>query len=250
MAGEDRTLSHQSASGEDGLRRRRRIFWAVAGGAFLLAVAALFFYGEIAAGVRFLIRVQERKQRFRSWIDSFGPWAPLVFIGIQVFQVVFSPIPGELTGFLGGYVFGAWPSVAYSTVGLSAGSWLAFLLGRWLGRPFVEKLMSRAVLDKFDFLISSRGTLFAFIFFSIPGFPKDYMCYLLGLSPMRTGTFLFVATVGRVPGTVMLSLQGANLYQERYGLLAGIFVGALLLILLCGYFAEPIRLWLRGKVKK
>lgn len=247
MTGENRAFSQQSLDEENGLRRRRRIFWAVGGGAILLAVAALFFREEVAEGIRFLARVQERKERFRGWIDSFGSWGPLVFIGIQVFQVVFSPIPGELTGFLGGYVFGVWTSVVYSTAGLSAGSWLAFLLGRWLGRPFVERLMSRAILDKFDFLVTGRGALLAFIFFSIPGFPKDYMCYLLGLSPLRTGTFLLVATFGRIPGTVMLSLQGANLYEEKYGLLAAIFVGGLVLVLLCGYFAEPIRLWLRGK---
>src|SRR3972149_1996414 len=102
MGGEDRTLSHQPASGGDGPRRRRRIFWAVAGGAFLLAVAALFFYGEIAAGVRFLIQVQERKQRFRSWIGSFGPWASLLFLGLPVFQAGFFALTGQLKGFLGG----------------------------------------------------------------------------------------------------------------------------------------------------
>jgi uncharacterized membrane protein YdjX (TVP38/TMEM64 family) len=126
---------------------------------------------------------------------------------------------------------------------------MCFFLGRWLGRPFVERLMSRAVLDKFDFLVANRGAFFAFIFFSIPGFPKDYMCYLLGLSPLRTGTFLIVATLGRIPGTLMLSLQGANLYDERYDLLVGIFAGVFVLFLLAWYFAEPIRLWLRSKAE-
>lgn len=250
MAGENRPRSQRAQENGNGLRRRRRFFWAMAGGALLLAAAVVFFHGEIGSGLRFLARVQERKEMFRNWIDSFGSGGPFVFIGVQVFQVVFSPIPGELTGFLGGYVFGVWPSVVYSTAGLTIGSWISFFLGRWLGRPFVEKLMSRSVLDRFDFLVARRGAPLAFIFFSIPGFPKDYMCYLLGLSPLRTGTFLIVAAVGRLPGTVMLSLQGANLYEEKYGLLTAIFAAALVLCLLCGYFAEPIRLWLRGKVER
>ncbi|MEK6711805.1 MAG: TVP38/TMEM64 family protein [Nitrospinota bacterium] len=250
MAGEDRQPFPGAGENVDGLRRRRRIFWAVAGAALVLAAGAFFFFDEIAAGLRFLGRVQQQKEKFRNWIGSFGSWAPLVFIGLQVFQVVFSPIPGELTGFLGGYVFGVWPSVVYSTIGLSAGSWACFFIGRWLGRPFVERLMSRAVLDKFDFLVMGRGALLAFVFFSIPGFPKDYMCYLLGLSPLRTGTFLIVATLGRVPGTLMLSLQGANLYEERYGLLVGIFAGALVLGLFFAYFGESIRIWLRKKAER
>ncbi len=46
------------------------------------------------------------KEKIKTWLKSFGSAAPLVFIFIQSFQVVFAPIPGEATGFLGGYLFG------------------------------------------------------------------------------------------------------------------------------------------------
>ena len=46
------------------------------------------------------------KEKIRNWLISFGSAAPLVFILIQSLQVVFAPIPGEATGFLGGYLFG------------------------------------------------------------------------------------------------------------------------------------------------
>ncbi len=232
-----------------GLLRRRTIFFSAAAGFLLLAALVFLYREELAGGVEFLARIQEKKERFRNWIFSFGAWGPLVFIGVQIFQVVFSPIPGELTGFLGGYIYGVWLATLYSTVGLSVGSWLCFLLGRWLGRPFVEKLIPRSVLDKFDFLVNNRGAFLAFIFFAIPGFPKDYMCYVLGLSPLRTGVFLFVATVGRIPGTIILGLQGANVYEERYGVFFTLLIGVLILGALAAYFAEPIRIWLRGKVK-
>lgn len=207
------------------------------------------FWDQLAQGVEFLERLQGQKDRFRNWINSFGIWGPVVFIAVQIGQVVFSPIPGELTGFLGGYIYGVWVATFYSTIGLTLGSYLAFAIGRWLGRPFVEKLVSRTVLDKFDFLIANQGALFAFIFFSIPGFPKDYMCYILGLSPLRTRSFLFVAAVGRIPGTIVLGLQGANLYNEQYGLFFTIFIVIILLAVIFGYYKDTIRKWLRRKAQ-
>ncbi len=226
---------------------RRWMLWAALAGAAALLVLAYLFRQSLGEGFAFLGSVQARKEEFRAWIDSYGAWGPLVFIALQVGQVVFSPIPGELTGFLGGYVYGAWLAAAYSTVGLTLGSWLAFAIGRRLGRPFVERLMSRKVLDKFDFLIGHRGALLAFVFFSIPGFPKDYMCYLLGLSPLRTRTFLLVSLFGRIPGTIVLGLQGANLYEEKYGLFFGILVVLIVGAVVIAYAREPLRLWLRAK---
>ncbi len=232
------------------LVRRRRIFlWVLAGTVVLLALAAIF-WEELAQGIAYLGQLQAQKDRFRDWINSFGLWGPLVFIGVQIGQVVFSPIPGELTGFLGGYIYGVWTATLYSTIGLSLGSYLAFAIGRWLGRPFVEKLMSRTVIEKFDFLVTNKGAIFAFIFFSIPGFPKDYMCYLLGLSPLSMRSFLIVATLGRIPGTIVLGLQGANLYNERYGLFFALLAGIIVVGALTGYYKESIREWLRGKAGK
>ena len=235
---------------KNALVRRIRIFlWVLAGAVVLVALAAVF-WEELTQGVFYLEQLQAQKDRFRDWINSFGLWGPLVFIGVQIGQVVFSPIPGELTGFLGGYIYGVWTATLYSTIGLSLGSYLAFAIGRWLGRPFVEKLMSRTVIEKFDFLVTNKGTIFAFIFFSIPGFPKDYMCYLLGLSPLSMRSFLIVATLGRIPGTVVLGLQGANLYNERYGLFFALLAGIIVVGALTGYYKESIREWLRGRADK
>ncbi|MDA1000233.1 MAG: TVP38/TMEM64 family protein [bacterium] len=229
------------------LARRRRIFWVVLALAALAGLLALYFRQDISGWIGALQKLQAQKDHFRDWINSFGVWGPVVFIAVQVGQVVFSPIPGELTGFLGGYVYGVGAATFYSTIGLTIGSYMAFAIGRWLGRPFVERLMTRKVIDKFDFLVQHKGALLAFVFFSIPGFPKDYMCYLLGLSPLRLRTFLIVAFFGRIPGTFVLGLQGANLYEERYGMLLGIFLVLLVGAALIAYLKDYIHEWMRKK---
>jgi uncharacterized membrane protein YdjX (TVP38/TMEM64 family) len=185
------------------------------------------------------------KEKVRTWLMSFGLAAPLVFIAIQSLQVVFAPIPGEATGFLGGYLFGIPRGFLYSTVGLTLGSTLAFLLGRWLEIHFVEKVVRKETLEKFDFIIERQGALIAFLFFLIPGFPKDYLCFILGLSKMPLRVFLVINIIGRMPGTFLLTLQGANVYKGNYitfFILLGVFIAAGLLMLL---YKETLYRWLR-----
>lgn len=157
-----------------------------------------------------------RKERIKRFLISLGPYSSAVFVLLQALQVVISPIPGELTGVVGGYVYGKTFGFILSTVGLTLGSWLAFELASILGRPFVEKLVKKEILEKFNFLTTNTGATICFLLFIIPGFPKDILCYILGLSPMRLSTFLIVSTIGRMPGTYLLTIQGAILRGEEY----------------------------------
>lgn len=143
-----------------------------------------------------------------EFIKSFGALSVIVFIGLQILQVLFAPIPGEVTGFIGGYIYGSILGTIYSTIGLTVGSWLAFMLARRFGLPLVEKVVSTDILKKYDYFMEHQGKLITFIFFLIPGFPKDALCYIMGLSHIRTNTFLLVSVIGRLLGTAMLSISG------------------------------------------
>jgi uncharacterized membrane protein YdjX (TVP38/TMEM64 family) len=159
---------------------------------------------------------QVRKERITEFLASFGPYSSAVFVLLQALQVVISPIPGELTGVAGGYVYGQSYGFVLSTLGLTLGSWVAFELSSIFGRPFVERLFRKDVLHKFDFLTTNTGATISFLLFLIPGFPKDVLCYILGLSRMRLSTFLIVSIVGRIPGTYLLTVQGASVRNEDY----------------------------------
>ena len=150
------------------------------------------------------------------FLDSFGPLSVVVFIGIQILQVILAPIPGEVTGFIGGYIYGIVLGALYSTIGLTLGSWLAFGLARMFGLPFVEKFVSPKVA-RYDRIMAHQGPFVAFLLFLIPGFPKDALCYILGLSHIKTKTFLIIATVGRLLGTIILSIQGSCVRNQQNG---------------------------------
>jgi uncharacterized membrane protein YdjX (TVP38/TMEM64 family) len=155
-------------------------------------------------------------KRLRIFITSFGPFAAVVFVFIQALQVVVAPVPGELTGVVGGFLFGNISGVILSTIGLAVGSLFAFGITRLFGMRFVEKIVKKQYIDKFNHFITHKGLNITFILFLIPGFPKDSLCYLLGITRMRLVDFLFMNIFGRLPGTLMLTLQGSALKEGNY----------------------------------
>jgi uncharacterized membrane protein YdjX (TVP38/TMEM64 family) len=130
--------------------------------------------------------------------------------------VVVAPVPGGAVEFLGGYLFGVEAGFIYSMIGLLIGSWFAFSLARVFEKWAVEKFVSEQTLKKFDYLIGHEGVILSLLLFLIPGFPKDALCYILGLTPMHLGIFLIISTIGRIPGTLMATLQGAKAFDHQY----------------------------------
>ena len=156
------------------------------------------------------------REKLINFIKSFHPYDEFVFILFQILQVVISPIPGEATGLIGGYLYGPVLGTIYSTIGLTVGSWLAFMLARFLGLPFVEKAVNPEMLKKYDYVMEHQGAIVSFVLFLIPGFPKDYLCYIMGLSHMKLWTFLIISMVGRLFGTILLSMSGSYVRSNQY----------------------------------
>src|SRR5262245_16196776 len=120
----------------------KKMRWGVGG----VIAAALIGYGawlvwSDAPAYQFLVRLYVDKRFLKHTLRERGVLAPLIFIGLQALQVIIAPIPGDVTGILGGYLFGQWVGIVYSTIGLTLGSVSAFAVGRWVGAHFVERLV-------------------------------------------------------------------------------------------------------------
>jgi uncharacterized membrane protein YdjX (TVP38/TMEM64 family) len=196
--------------------------WRILVFGILLAVVSVSLWIQLAdtATVRFLLRLYTDREFLRAELHAWGVWAPLVFMVIQALQVVIAPIPGEVTGFLGGFVFGQGRGFLYSTLGLTAGSLFAFAVGRWLGTAVVRRLVNPEAWHRLGFIVEAEGAILCFVLYLIPGFPKDLLCYLFGVSPMPFWVFAFTSTLGRMPGTWLLSAQGAQTAGGHYVALA------------------------------
>lgn len=206
---------------------------AIASG--VLAIILLVWFREpLFAMLSTAYELLVQRERISAYVSSYGAAAPLVFMGIQILQVIFAPIPGEATGVIGGFLFGALKGCLYSTIALTVGSWINFSIGRFFGKRWVRKIVPSHRMDRFDYIIRHQGVLVVFILFLIPGFPKDYLCLVIGVSTMPVRVFLILAGIGRIPGTLMLSLQGALVFEKNYFIFC-VVVAINLVIVYYGY---------------
>jgi uncharacterized membrane protein YdjX (TVP38/TMEM64 family) len=171
------------------------------------------------------------REKFRSWLLERGEWGIPVFILIQFVQVVIFIIPGEVVQIAGGFAFGTFQGMLWSVIGIAAGSAFNFFIARILGKPFIDSVAGKGRIEKFNVLITSiRGESAFFLFFLIPGIPKDVLCYVAGLSRLGFPAFFIISCVGRLPGIAISALMGDAAGDGRW--LFFIIVGTVSIALL------------------
>jgi uncharacterized membrane protein YdjX (TVP38/TMEM64 family) len=187
----------------------------------------------------------------RVWISQWGVIAPLVFFGIQILQVVIFVIPGDTVQAAGGFLFGFWPALALTVTGIAAGSTINFWTARALGRPLVERFFPRDQIDRLGAIANgSRAQIGFFLLFVIPGIPKDVLCYVAGLSPMRFVFFLVVSIIGRMPGIIGSTLMGSTAAQQRWTLTAILFAAAILLFAVGYSTRDRLHTWIDSLARR
>jgi len=143
-----------------------KVRWIIGGAIIATLIASCgWLVLTNAPAYQFLVRLYVDKRFLKHTLREWGVLAPVIFIGLQALQVIVAPIPGELTGILGGYLFGQWPGLLYSTIGLALGSVAAFAVGRWLGARYVQKLVSPHIWRKMASLSRRRAPFFASLSF-------------------------------------------------------------------------------------
>ena len=213
--------------------------------ALLAIIAAGYFYRHPLWTLTLEFwRIFSSRDAIQKYIVSWGVAAPLIFTTIQILQVVIAPIPGEATGFVGGYIFGAFRGFLYSSIGLAIGSMINFAIGRLLGKQFIRRVIPRSQIAQMDKLVHKQGAVILFICFLFPGFPKDYLCLFLGVSDISTKLFFLMAALGRMPGTLALSIQGASLYNREYVLTGAIMVFCVVCAYLSYRYKDKLYNWM------
>jgi uncharacterized membrane protein YdjX (TVP38/TMEM64 family) len=229
-------------------RLSARAWWAIGiGVCVLLSGYCVWLWWTNAPAYQFLVRLYVDKLFLKRTLREWGVLAPVIFMALQALQVIISPIPGEATGILGGYLFGQWLGLLYSTIGLTVGSVISFGIGRWLGAHYVKNLVSAETWNRLGFIVEAEGAVFCFIIYLIPGLPKDIVCYLFGISPMPLWVFALVSGLGRIPGTWVLSAQGAHTAAGDYLQVILVSAVAVAVALPLYYYRHRIVIWFQGR---
>ena len=199
--------------------------WIAGGGLllFLLLSALVCWF----AG-RPLIRFVQEPERFRQWVEAQGVWAPLLFTGMVILQVIVAVIPGEPLEIAAGYAFGAVEGTLLCVLGTFIGGMLVFLLVRRFGLRAVEVFFPEEKLRRLRFLHNERRLArWVFVIFFLPGTPKDVLCYFVGLTPMPLRTWALISAVARLPSIVTSTVGGDALGMGNYTFAVIVFTATL-----------------------
>jgi len=183
-------------------------------------------------------------------IVDAGYLGPLVFILFQMLQVIVAPIPGQVTGIVGGYLFGTFLGATYALLGATIASICIFFIVRKLGEPIVRRFVPAKVMNRFDYLAKTKGPLAFFLVFLFPVFPDDLICFIAGLTKIPIKTLIVISVVGRLPGYVMLSYVGSSAAGGYFEYAIGMTVVLLVLCLIAYKLKRLLFSFVRGIAKK
>jgi len=144
---------------------------------------------------------------------SYGNFSILVFILMQILQVVAFFIPGEFLQVTGGYIFGTFLGGIISLIGITMGSIMVYFIANNFGKPYVEKLILNKKVKLFRKILKvGSKRIVVFMFYLIPGIPKDALTYICGVSDISLKDFFIYSTLGRIPGIFISSYFGEQIY--------------------------------------
>ena len=175
----------------------------LAAGILLLSIACIPL-------VRWLM-VKENQDLIWTTIDRMGIWGVVLFMGIQLLQIIIAIIPGEPVELAAGMLYGTLGGLMICLVGVLIGSSIIFAIVRRLGKPFVSRFIDEGSMKKYAFLQDAQklDTLI-FIMFLIPGTPKDALTYICPLTSISLPRFLLLSTFARLPSVISSTFAGAN----------------------------------------
>ncbi len=144
---------------------------------------------------------------FAAWVDSLGAWGPVAFIaGYALAVVAFAP--GSVLTLAAGAIFGLARGTLYVFLAATLGASLAFLVARYVARPWVERRISaNPAFAAIDRAVAAQGRRIVFLLRLSPAFPFNLLNYALGLTRVRFVDAL-VASIGMLPGTLLYVYYG------------------------------------------
>ena len=164
-----------------------------------------------------MLEMSKDPAAFRAYIDEQGIKGILMLMAAMFLQVVAAIIPGGPFEIAAGYAFGVWKGALIADVAMTFGSLFVFLMVRKFGTKFACLFVSKKKLDSVKFFhSSSRRDLLAFLFFLIPGTPKDIFTYVMGFTDMKIPMWIFITFVGRFPAILLSAMSGDAIGEKKY----------------------------------
>ena len=160
----------------------------------------------------------------KTYLLSFGMWAPVVSFLLMIFQSVVAPLPAFLITFANAGLFGWIPGAILSWSSAMAGAALCFFIAKYFGREVVEKLTSKTALNSVDGFFDRYGKYAILIARLLPFVSFDIVSYAAGLTSMKFWPFFWATGLGQLPATLIYSYVGGMLTGDAKAFVTGLLI--------------------------
>lgn len=155
------------------------------------------------------------KESMEAFIGGFGIWGPVVFVLIQIVQVIIPILPGGISCVAGVVLFGPVMGFVYNYIGICIGSLCAFLISKRYGSRFVRSIVSPKTYERYVGWLEKGKKFDKFFALAIffPVAPDDLLCYLAGLTRMTVKKFTAIIVLGKPASTMLYSIGLVSVMQ-------------------------------------
>lgn len=151
--------------------------------------------------------------QLQTRVKALGPLGPFAYVLVYIATTLLL-IPGSLLTIGAGGIFGFALGLAVVVAGANLGALCAFLLTRSLLRWKVARWAAAnpkfAALDR---AIGRDGFKMVLLSRLSPVFPFTLLNYMLGLTTVRTGTYVLANLIGMLPGSFLYVYIGVTAHE-------------------------------------
>ncbi len=179
----------------------------------ILLLIFLGFVGLFIFWLLYRYNVFEKFQdgtQIRILVESYGAIGPFIIILLMTIAILVSPLPSAPIAIAAGAAYGHFWGGLYVLIGSLTGATGAFLIARYLGFQYVEKIAKNHLPEKF---INSQDALTGIVLISrlMPFLSFDIISYAAGLTPLLLWRFLAATIIGILPASFFLAHIGSEL---------------------------------------
>lgn len=137
------------------------------------------------------------EQYLLDTLEWFGVFAPIVFLGLLLLEVIVAPLPGGVLPVVAVVMFGPVLGVFYGWLGNVLGSTIAFFIARKFGIRIVSYFVPGFNSHRYNDMIEKYRKGF-WLLYATPTLPADVLSFVLGVSDMHYKKFLGAISVAFV----------------------------------------------------
>jgi uncharacterized membrane protein YdjX (TVP38/TMEM64 family) len=153
----------------------------------------------------------------------------ILFILIYIISVIAS-LPSLPLNLAAGFFWGGVLGGVYSTLSVTIGGWVSFAAARWLfGQPLAKKF-DKKWMNKIQNEFDQGGWKFVAFARINPIIPTGPLNYLLGLTSLSNGSFLWATFIFLLPPAIAVAFIGDSLQTFTQQENANVIVRAILVV--------------------